>query len=89
MNRTGNYAVTWWVAIDGTAETPFASFTLQQNFSDGVSGDTSITNGQVVGNALVTVSVAGSTLTLINSSGQDVLLSAIPIQASIVITEVL
>jgi hypothetical protein len=54
----------------------------------GIIGSSPIVTGQVSGSALITVGATPAILTLVNETGQTVNIPNIPVQANIIITEV-
>ncbi|MDR1116862.1 MAG: hypothetical protein LBL09_01270 [Oscillospiraceae bacterium] len=83
----GNYYVTWWVAVDGTAGSADVSFAVDVDGSPYSTGSMPIVTGQVSGSALVTVGATPATISLINVSGNTIALAGTPVQANIVILE--
>ncbi|PKM72871.1 MAG: hypothetical protein CVU91_07540 [Firmicutes bacterium HGW-Firmicutes-16] len=83
----GNYLVNWWYATDGAGPAINVSFAVAV---DGVAYSTAsspIVSGQLSGDALVTLA-SPAVITLINVTGDDVFIPSTPVQANIVITEV-
>ncbi|MEY8354852.1 hypothetical protein AALB39_16045 [Lachnospiraceae bacterium 54-53] len=88
LTAPGNYYVSWWVSTDGAGPSTYVEFTLQSSSSGGVSASSPIVTGQLSGIALVTVTTAPATVSLINTTGQTVFYGSTPIIANMVILEV-
>ena len=88
ITAPGNYLVNWWVATSGVESADRVSLTLRVNGDPFTTVSSPATFGQTSGSALITVNVASATVTLINSSGGDIIFpSTVPVQAGIVITK--
>ena len=101
LNRTGTYLVNWWVALGDAAEaetvgdqTPtvgqganelFFSAALNGNIVSGSCAPSG--TGQISGSTLVSVTNTPSTLQIVNSSGQNVLLAETTAQAGVTVTQ--
>ena len=88
LSSNGNYLISWWVAIDGTASTSSISFATQVNGASSVEGSAPIVTGQLNGTTLITVTGAPVTVTLINNSLDAVFFATTPVQANIIIAKV-
>lgn len=88
ISNPGNYFVSWWVATDGAGSSTDLWFSIQVTASVPVAGATPIVTGQLNGSALVTVSSAPATLTLMNSTANPIVFAATPVQANIVILQI-
>jgi hypothetical protein len=64
------------------------SFGIELNGGAGILGSSPIVTGQVNGSALVTVGAAPAVLALVNETGETVGFGTTPVQANILITEV-
>jgi hypothetical protein len=83
----GNYLANWWVASDGAGPAVGVSYTLEVNGAPYTTVSSPIVSGQTSGTALITVGAAPVTVSLINSTGEDIFIPAtIPVQAGITIT---
>lgn len=87
LTKTGNYYVSWWVTTDGSSLSPTVTFALAVNGIPVSQGSSPIVTGQVAGTALITITSTPSTVSLINVSGDTVLLADTPIQANLDIIE--
>lgn len=86
FTESGNYYVSWWIAVDGAESSPFVEFTL---FLDDIPvsiGASPIVSTQLVGQALFTAS-ENQVLTLTNTIGQGAFLGNTTIQADIIILQ--
>jgi hypothetical protein len=88
ISATGNYYISWWIAIDGAGASPTAAFAIEIDGGGGILGATPAVTSQLVGSALVTVAAVPATITLVNVTGQPVFLANTLVQADIVIMEV-
>ena len=101
LTRPGTYLVDWWVAT-ATAQTPEATGNQAATVGQGVSelSFSAALNGTVVsgshapcgtgqlsGSTLVTVQNSPSTLQIVNSSGENVLLAQTSVQAGVTVTQ--
>lgn len=89
ITRAGNYYVSWWVATDGTESAQSVYISLRLNGTNEVVSATPSVTGQVNGSALITVKNTPSTLTMVNTGKEPILLADLDVQANIVITEVI
>ncbi len=86
ITEAGNYDVSWWIATGGAAASPIVAFSLQLDAVEVGATASSVTEGNVSGNALITVSTVPATLSLLNNSGDVVFIPTLPIEGSLVIT---
>ncbi len=88
ITKPGNYYVDWWVSARSEEGSLYTAFTLEVN---GVPYSTaSSLSGieQLSGEALLTVTTVPTTIRLVNTSDDRVIIGALPVQANIVIAEV-
>lgn len=88
ITAPGNYYVDWWVGTDGAGPGINVTFAVAVNGVEYSAASSPIVSGQLSGEALVTVTDVPTTITLVNASDNDVFVPTTPIQANIVITEV-
>jgi hypothetical protein len=88
ISETGTYLVNWWVAVAGTAGPSSVAFALRLNDSTDIPSAMPNIEGQLSGSSLLTIGTAPSTLALVNTTGSAVLYGDLPVQANIVITQV-
>lgn len=87
ISKPGNYYISWQVTTDGSELTTDLNFSINVNGVPYSMVSTPIVTGEVSGSALVTIG-APSTISLVNSSEQTVLIALTDVQANIVIVEV-
>ena len=101
LNRPGTYLVNWWVAMNATEDAESANDQTatvgqsdsQLSFSAALNGNivsgsyAPCGTGQISGSTLVTVTNTPSTLQIVNSSGQNVLLASTTAQAGVTVTQ--
>lgn len=87
LHETGTYLVTWWVSVNrGLART--VTFSAVINGSTSIPATSPLITGQLSGTALVTVTTAPASISIVNQSGAFVLfIGAIP-QANVTINRV-
>lgn len=85
LSATGNYYISWWVTTDGSAGPVNMVFSVEVGGTPVSAGNSPIVTGQVSGDALITVETAPAVVTLVNSTGADVLYGNIGVQANIMI----
>jgi hypothetical protein len=88
ITAAGNYDVTWWVATNGAGAASMVSLGVVLDTNAPVTGLSPNVTGQVVGNALITVTTPPGTVTLVNNTGDVIFFAGTPIQADLVIEEV-
>lgn len=89
ISTAGNYKVSWWVATNGAGAATLVTFGIVLDAAPPVLGMSPLVTGQVVGNALLTVAATPGVLSLVNETGDVVFFADTPVQADIVIEEVL
>lgn len=89
ITQPGNYLVNWWVAVDGAGPATTISFAVALNNIPYSIASSPIVSDQLSGDALVTVAAVPTVVTLINFTGEDAFIAGTPVQANIVITEVI
>lgn len=88
ITRMNSYYVSWWVSTDGTGVSPRVSFSLLLSNGGQIVSNSPSQSGQVSGTALVNVNGTPFYLALVNSTGDTVALASLPVQANIIIAEV-
>ena len=88
ITAPGNYLVSWWFATDGAGPAINVSFAVDVNGVPYSIASSPIVSGQLSGDALVTVTTTPTVVTLVNVTGEDVFIPTTPVQANIVITQV-
>ncbi len=81
-----NYYVSWWIATNGASSSSTVEFELRLDGTRTATSGSLYTQGIISGDAIVTVSTAPGTLTLINNSADTVFFAGLSIQATLVIT---
>jgi hypothetical protein len=81
----GNYYITWWVATDGTAGPVNVAFSIVVDGVPVALGNAPVVTGQVNGDALITVGTVPAIVSLVNSTGADVVFATTVVQADIII----
>ncbi|MFT3982294.1 MAG: hypothetical protein QM697_00190 [Lachnospiraceae bacterium] len=87
ITEPGNYEVAWWTAPDGAGPAANISFAVAVNGIPYAAVSSPIVSVQMAGNALVTVESVPATLSLVNVTGEAVLIPNTPVQSGIVIKE--
>jgi uncharacterized protein (DUF2141 family) len=87
ITRPGDYNVAWWVDTDGAGPATSVSFSVEVNGVPYSTASSPIVSGQLSGDALVTLNMVPATISLVNVTGDDVFVPAIPVQAGIVIKQ--
>ena len=87
VTRRGDYNVAWWVATDGAGAATSVSFAVEVNGVPYSTASSPIVTGQLSGDALVSLNMVPATISLVNVTGDDVFVPAIPVQAGIVIKQ--
>lgn len=88
ITKPGNYYVSWWVATDGSTSVPTVNFSVAINGVPHSMGSSPIVSGQVSGSALITVVSSPTTVTLVNTSTDDIQIANTAVQANMVIVEI-
>lgn len=88
LTAAGNYYIKWWVTTDGSAGPVNMSFTVYTDGISAIGGNSPIVTGQVNGDAFLIFVDAPHDITLVNTTGADVLFANIPTQANITILTV-
>jgi len=89
LAQPGNYLISWWVGTDGAGPAVNVSFAVAVNGVPYSTASSPIVSGQLSGDALVTVGAAPSVVSLVNVTTEGVFVPTTPVQANIVITEIL
>lgn len=87
ITKAGTYAISWWVVTDGSSEFTNMNFSIAIGGTPYSMGTSPIVSGQVSGFELITVGSVPATISLVNNSGNDILIANTPVQANIVILE--
>ena len=88
FNRTGNYLITWQINIDQNGGSE-VSFGLNVGGTLISSMPAFLNRGQMSGSALITITTAGTTMSLVNNGSASVPYdTALDVRANIVITQV-
>lgn len=83
----GNYYISWYANVDGTAEPDFVRFTLNLNDERHSDGILPVVSGTVSGSAFMQINDTPGVVSLVNTTS-DVLFGATDVQANIVILEI-
>ena len=87
VTEAGNYNVAWWTAPDGAGPATSISFTVAVNGVPYSTASSPIVSVQMSANAFVTIDTVPATISLVNTTGEDVFVPDIPVQAGITITK--
>ena len=77
INDNGVYYINWWIATDGSISAAFTIFSIDVSGGPVISSNTPIQSDNMSGNALLNVTNAPVTLSLVNHTGNDVFLGSI------------
>jgi hypothetical protein len=88
ITRAGTYHVSWWLAANGAAPVG-ASFAVAVNNTPFATSSLPAASGLLSGDALVTVVLIPTIVSLINVTAKPVAFASTPVQAGILITEVI
>ena len=72
INKAGRYFINWWVSTQSTLGLNGISFSIITSQGDYLLGDSPIKTGEVVGFALIQVDVVPITLSLVNTTADNV-----------------
>ena len=86
LNEAGRYILSWWVATQSSTSISGAAFALLSSQGDFVEGASPLKSGEVIGTAIIEITSAPVTISLINSSAAAFYYpSAIPVKASLTV----
>src|ERR1035437_2049165 len=86
FNEVGRYIINWWVATQTSTSLTGMVFALSSSQGDYLEGDSPIKTGEVSGLGIIDVTIAPVTLSLVNATTRDVVLSTIvPIKATLMV----
>ncbi|MPM72951.1 hypothetical protein SDC9_119927 [bioreactor metagenome] len=88
ISQTGNYYVSWWIAVDGAESATTISFGVSLNAGAPIIASSPIVSNQLSGIALISVVAAPAVVTLVNATGFTAFIADTPVQASMIILEV-
>lgn len=88
ITSPGTYYVSWWIATDGVQFGTDVSFAVAVDGLVTAGASSPLVTGQLTGSALVSVFIVPTTLTLQNTTADDVVVASTPVQANIVIMSV-
>ena len=87
VTASGNYFVTWWVAVDGTEGPANVAFAVEIDGTGPIIGNAPTVTGQINGSAFITVTTVPVVITLVNTTGATVSLASTAVQANMVIMQ--
>lgn len=85
FSQAGSYVVNWWLATATSLAPGGLAFALASSQGDYIQGTTPVKTGEMYGLGILNVS-AGTTLSLVNSTGCNVVYASGPVNASMLIT---
>ena len=77
FNEVGKYSVNWWVSTQTSTTATGIVFALSSSQGDFLEGTSPIKTGEVSGLGIIDVTVAGVTMSLINSTSASIVYSSI------------
>jgi hypothetical protein len=87
ITKTGNYYVSWWIGIDGVPMQTYAMFGINYNGIQTINAGVFPLQTQLFGQALIPIITVPATVTLVNTTGDQVGYGGSPIKADLVILE--
>ncbi|MDD4125244.1 MAG: hypothetical protein PHW77_05935 [Eubacteriales bacterium] len=85
VTSPGVYIVNWWVAPDGAGAAINISFTVAVDGVPYSTASSPIVSVQMGASAIIDITTVPAVITLVNTTGDDVFIPDIPVQAGIVI----
>ncbi|NCB48057.1 MAG: hypothetical protein EOM55_00275 [Clostridia bacterium] len=86
LNAPGRYLVNWWVNVDGASQSTSVIFSAESGATSiSASSPTGLTTLELYGQGLFDVGSVPATLSLVNNTGDTVILATSLVQADIVI----
>lgn len=89
ITQPGNYFISWTLPIDGAGAATTISLSVEVNGVVYSTSSSPIVSGILSGEALVTVTTVPTTISLVNTTGEDMFVPVVPNQGNFVITEVI
>jgi hypothetical protein len=89
ITEPGNYYVSWWFAADGAGLSTTVSFAVEVGGAVYSTASSPVVSGELSGDALVTVTTNPTVISLANVTGEDAFIGATPVQANMVIMELI
>lgn len=77
ITENGIYYINWWIGADGSTVAPFILFSIVVSDGTEISSATPIQSDNMSGNALLNITTAPVTLSLVNKTGNDVFLGGL------------
>ncbi len=88
INQPGTYLVTWWLSVTGAGASPFVRVSAVLNGGTSFPADTPQITDQLDGTALITVTSAPATISIVNQTGDVVFIGATPEQGNVTINKI-